>query len=192
MSIDPFSIREDVDTSQQNKEQEVPEQVRKSVDEYKECKRQSKKFDGLAEMYKKTVCDFVRPVYATNAITGNVGNIKLRGNEDSVTYIVQQRSKGLSLSDVKALKEKWGDELVTSLTQKDFGSIKFDTAVLEKNYEAVISALNNLPSEVLKNLFKPMTIKAKPDAISIAADKVNNPSALAEIIADLQIVNFIR
>ncbi len=69
---------------------------------------------------------------------------------------------------------------------------KFDPAVLEANYDAVVEALQTLPEQVLQNLFKPILMKARPGAADIAKKNAKTPEDLMDLLKSLKIKNYIR
>ena len=109
-----------------------------------------------------------------------------------VTYVVMDASAGLTDEDVEEFERNYGREAAEDLIVRDYGSIRFDPKVLEENYDAVVEALNVLPSEVLENLFKPMLMKARPGAAEGAKRYAKKADDLLDILKSLRIKNYIR
>ncbi len=98
-------------------------------------------------------------------LKGKTRSFKLLGDQSMVTYVVMDASAGLTEEEVESFKERWGDKAADDLIMRDLASIRFDGAVFEANYDAIVEALQSLPKDVLENLFKPMLMKAKPGAV---------------------------
>ena len=75
---------------------------------------------------------------------------------------------------------------------RDFGSIRFNEAVLEANYDAVVKALMTLPPAILDNLFKPMAMKARPNVADNARRHTQNAKELREILRHLRVRHYVR
>jgi hypothetical protein len=119
-------------------------------------------------------------------------SFKILGEETMVTYVVMDSSAGLTEEDVADFSQKWGKEVADELIVRDFGSIKFDAAVLEANYDAVVEALQVLPEQVLQNLFKPMSMKARPGAAELAKKYAKSPEDIKDLLKSLKMKNYIR
>jgi hypothetical protein len=109
-----------------------------------------------------------------------------------VTYVVMDASAGLTEEDAEEFAKTWGEAAAQDLIVRDYASIKFDAKVLEANYDAVVNALQALPSDVLENLFKPMLMKARPGAAEGAKKYAKKADDLLDILKTLKIKNYIR
>lgn len=127
-----------------------------------------------------------------NGLSGMQKSFKILGDETMVTYVVMDSSSGLTDEDVAEFSARWGAEAAEQLIVRDFSTLKFESAVLEANYDAVVSALQTLPEEVLQNLFKPMLMKAKPGAVAVAKKYVKTAEDMKEIVKSLKMKNYIR
>ena len=125
-------------------------------------------------------------------MNGLNGSFKLLGEETMVTYVVQDSSAGLTEEDVEAFEERWGKKAVEDLIEKDLRSIRFDPDVLAANYDTIVDALQDLPPEILENLFKPMLMKAKSSAVEKAKKYAKNPAELKELLEQIKLKNYIR
>ena len=56
----------------------------------------------------------------------------------------------------------------------------------------MVEALQQLPKDVLDNLFKPMLLKARPGAVEKAKKHAKSAEELRELIQQLKIRNYIR
>ena len=100
--------------------------------------------------------------------------------------------QGSTEEDVAEFGQRWGKEAADDLIVRDYASVRFDAAVLEANYEAVVEALQVLPEGVLEHLFKPMLMKAKSGAVEQAKSFVKSPEEMKELLQGLKIKNYVR
>ncbi len=191
--IDPFKTKKTkTETSDANDTLSPPKEVAAAIDAFRECQDQAKHFEGEATIHKNTILNYSEDEYVKRLIGGKNNSFKVLGEETMVTYVVMDASAGLTDEDVEEFSKNYGDQAAEDLIVRDFSSIKFDAKVLEANYDAVVAALQNLPSEVLENLFKPMLMKARSGAAEGAKKYAKKPDDLLEILKSLKIKNYIR
>jgi hypothetical protein len=193
--IDPFKIRKSKTSEQAKATADTvtpPEPVREAIDAFREAQEQARHFEGEATVHKNIILEYSQSEYAKRVLGGKNKSYKLLGDEAMVTYIVQDSSAGLSDDDLAELSERWGKNAADALVVRDYSSIKFDPAVLEANYDAVIEALQVLPDEVLENLFRPMLLKAKKNAVEVAKKYIKTPKEMNEILRQLKLKNYIK
>jgi hypothetical protein len=169
-----------------------PAEIARAIDSFRDAQEQAKHFEGEATVQKDAINDYSLREYSKRAMKGKSRSFKLLGEQSMVTYVVMDASAGLTEEDVEAFKEQWGEDAAEKLITRDFASIRFDGAVLEANYDAVVEALSALPKDVLDNLFKPMLLKAKPGAVELAKKYAKSTDDLQELIRQLKIRNYIR
>lgn len=191
--VDPFKTRK-TKTEESNASDTLspPTEVAEAIDAFRECQDQAKHFEGEATIHKNTILAFSEEEYVKRLIGGKNKSFKVLGEETMVTYVVMDSSAGLSEEDVEEFAKNFGEEAAEDLIVRDFASIKFDAKVLEANYDAVVEALQTLPSDVLENLFKPMLMKARPGAAEGAKAYTKKPGDLLEMLKALKIKNYIR
>ncbi|MDQ3233178.1 MAG: hypothetical protein M3Q07_15275 [Pseudobdellovibrionaceae bacterium] len=169
-----------------------PEDVAEAVDAFRAAQDQAKFHEGEATVHKNTILNYASEEYARRLFTGEGSGFKIQGVETMAMYVVQDASAGMSEEDVEEFTDRWGKKAAEDLIVRDFASIRFNEAVLEANYDAVVAALQTLPPEVLENLFKPMAMKARPGAADLARRHVKKAEELREIIRHLKLRNYIR
>lgn len=169
-----------------------PTDVAEAVDAFRSAQDQAKFFEGEATVHKNTVLDYASTEYARRLFAGEDGGFKVQGIETMAMYVVQDASAGLSEEDVEEFATRWGRKAAEELIVRDFGSIRFNEAVLEANYEAVVAALQTLPPDVLDNLFKPMAMKARGGAAQAARRHVKGADELHEILRHLKLRQYVR
>lgn len=191
--VDPFKTRKTkTPAPDANDTLTPPESIAQAIDSFREAQDQYKHFEGEMTLYKEPILNYTTEEYAKRLLNGMNGSFKVLGEETMVTYVVMDSSAGLSEEDVAEFAQSWGKEAAESLIVRDFASIKFDGAVLEANYDAVVAALQNLPETVLNNLFKPMLMKSRPGAAELAKRYAKTPEEMKEILRQLKIKNYIR
>lgn len=169
-----------------------PADVAEAIDRFREFQEQARHFEGEATVHKDKVQAFCATEYSRRQANGLTGSFKVLGDETMVTYVVTDSSAGLADEDVAAFAERWGEAAAEELITRDFASIRFDAAVLEANYDAVVEALQALPPHVIERLFKPMLMKARPGAGLNAKKFAKTPEEMQELIKDLKIKNYIK
>lgn len=191
--VDPFKTRKTkTEISEASDTLNPPEDIAEAIDAFRECQDQAKHFEGEAAMHKDKILSYSEGEYVQRLFNGKNGSFKLLGEETMVTYVVMDASAGLTEEDVEEFAATFGRKAAEDLIVRDFSSIKFDAKVLEANYDAVVEALQTLPSDVLENLFKPMLMKARPGAAEAAKSYAKNADELLEILKSLKIKNYIR
>jgi hypothetical protein len=190
---DPFKTKKSrVPTRQADNVLTPPDDVAEAVDAFRAAQDQAKFYEGEATVHKNTILNYAAEEYARRLFTGEGSGFKIQGVETIAMYVVQDASAGISEEDVEEFTERWGEKAAEDLIVRDFGSIRFNEAVLEANYDAVVAALQTLPPEVLDNLFKPMAMKARHGAAEVARRHVKNAEELREIIRHLKLRNYVR
>jgi hypothetical protein len=190
---DPFKTKKSrVPTRQADNVLTPPDDVAEAVDAFRSAQDQAKFYEGEATVHKNTILNYAAEEYARRLFTGEGSGFKIQGVETMAMYVVQDASAGISEEDVEEFTERWGEKAAETLIVRDFASIRFNEAVLEANYDAVVAALQTLPPEVLENLFKPMAMKARPGAAELARRHVKNAEELREIIRHLKLRNYVR
>jgi hypothetical protein len=192
-AINPFKVRSSSDKgSRKSDAVDVPFEVAQAIDGFREAMEQSKHFAGEAEVHKEAVLSFARGQYARRAMAGSTEGFKLLGDQSMVTYVVADNASGLSQEEVDAIAAEFGGEAVDQLVGLDYASIRFEPEVLEQNYDAVISALQALPPEVLERLFKPALQKARKGAVESARRVAKDAGGLARLLGMLKVTNYIK
>lgn len=191
--VDPFKTRK-TKTEDQSLGDTItpPQEIAEAIDAFRESQDQAKHFEGEATIHKNAILGFGESEYVKRLLNGRNTSFKILGDETMVTYVVMDSSAGLSEDDVEEFARNFGRKAAEDLIVRDFSSIKFDAKVLEANYDAVVSALQTLPNEVLENLFKPMLMKARPGAAEAAKAYAKKPDELLEMLKALKIKNYIR
>lgn len=169
-----------------------PPAVAEAIDAFREAQDQMKHFEGEMTIHKNAILDFTEVEYSKRLHSGKNKSFKILGDETMVTYVVMDSSAGLTEEDADEFAKNFGKEAAEDLITRDLGSLRFDPKVLEANYDAVVEALQTLPSEVLDNLFKPMLMKARPGAAEGAKHYAKTPEDLLEMVKALKIKNYIR
>ncbi len=190
---DPFKTKKSkAETAGVNDTISPTPEVAEAIDAFREAQDQSKHFEGEATIHKNTILEFSEREYVKRLMGGKNVSFKILGDETMVTYVVMDASAGLTEEDVEEFAKVWGEEAAEDLIVRDYSSIKFDGKVLEANYDAVVSALQTLPPEVLENLFKPMLMKARPGAAEGAKRYAKKSDDLLDMLKSLKIKNYIR
>lgn len=191
--VDPFKTRKTRRT--EGKEQadvKAPADIAAAIDAFRECEDQAKHFEGEATIHKNQVLDFARQEFVRRARAGQNLSFKIHGNEAIVTYVVQDSSAGLTEEEVSDIAQRWGETAADQLVTRDFRSIRFDPKVLETHYDAVVSALQQLPEDVLSSLFKPMLMMARPGALETAKRIAKDEDELRDLLHQLKMKAYIR
>ncbi len=192
--VDPFKVRKTTSTAKPADDAITPPtKVAQAIDAFREAQNQYKHFEGEMTIQKDEILNYASDEFAKRLLKGMKNSFKILGEETMVNYVVMDSSAGLSEEDVEAFKQRWGKEAAEQLITKDLGSVRFEPAVLEANYDAIVEALQtHLSAEVLENLFKPMLMKARPGASEKAKTWAETPQELREILQSLKIKNYIR
>ena len=190
---DPFKTRKTRATLKaEDQKVEAPEAIKEAIDRFRDYQDQSKHYDGEATIFKDEILEFAQGEYAKRFFNGQEKSFRVDGNEAGVTYVVMDSSAGLTDDDVESFAARWGEEAAEALIKRDFRSIRFDPKVLEANYDEVVEALQQLPEDVLENLFRPMLMMAVPGALDKAGKYAKSQEELLELMQDLKIKNYIR
>lgn len=191
--VDPFKTKKaKTETRTAGDTLTPPAEVAQAIDAFREAQDQMKHFEGEMTIHKNTVLSFSEEEYVKRLLAGKNKSFKVLGDETMVTYVVMDASAGLTDEDAEEFSRNFGKEAAEELIVRDYGSIKFDPKVLAENYDAVVEALQTLPSDVLDNLFKPMLMKAVPGAAEAAKRYAKKPDDLLEMLKALKIKNYIR
>lgn len=191
--VDPFKTKKSkTPAANANDTVTPPAEVAAAIDSFREAQDQYKHYEGEMTIYKDQIMNYSTEEYTKRLLNGMNGSFKILGEETMVTYVVMDSSAGLTEEDVADFAGRWGKEVADDLIVRDFGSIKFDPAVLEANYDAVVEALQVLPEQVLQNLFKPMLMKARPGAAEAAKQYAKKPEDLKDLLKQIKIKNYIR
>lgn len=190
---DPFKTRKaKTETPAAGDTISPPEEVAQAIDSFREAQDQAKYFEGEATIHKNTVLSYSENEYVKRLLNGKNTSFKVLGEETMVTYVVMDSSAGLTEEDVEEFTKNYGEKAAEDLITRDFASIKFDSKVLEANYDAVVEALQTLPEDILENLFKPMLMKASPGAAERAKQYAKKADDLLDMLKALKIKNYIR
>lgn len=191
---DPFKTRKTREAPAAAAQDTVtpPDEVQEAIDLFREAQEQAKHFEGEMTIHKDRVVAYCQDEFSRRVYSGLEGSFKLLGESSVVMYVVMDSSAGLSEEDAEEFASKWGDDAAKELIVRDYGSVRFDPAVLEANYDSVVEALQTLPEHVLEKLFKPMLMKARPGALQVAKQFAKSPEKLSDILRDLRIKNYIR
>ena len=191
--VDPFKTKKTKTPSADvNDTLTPPREIQKAIDSFRECQDQAKHFEGEATIYKDQILDYAQGQFTERVFEGLNKSFKILGDETMITYIVMDSSAGLTEEDLSEFTDRWGKAAAEELIVRDYGSIKFDPEVFEANYDAVVEALQVLPPTVLENLFKPMLMKAAPQAVEKAKRFAKKPDDMRELIKQLKIKNYIK
>ena len=189
----PFKTRKTRKTqTQENDTLTPPAEIAQAIDQFRECQDQAKHFEGEATIHKDRILDFSQEQYTQRLFNGMNKSFKILGEESMVTYVVMDSSAGLTEEETESFAERWGEEAAEELIVRDYASIRFDAKVLEANYDKVVEVLQQLPEDVLENLFKPMLMKATPGAVEAAKRYAKTPEEMREILKQLKMKNYIR
>ena len=190
---DPFKTKKNkTPTEKSNDTITPPAEIAQAIDSFREAQDQYKHFEGEMTIHKDEIMNFSSKEYAMRVLNGLKSSFKILGDESMVTYVAMDSSAGLTEEDVAEFEQRWGKKAADELIVRDFGSVRFDAAVLEANYDAVVEALQGLPDGVLQHLFKPMLMKAKSGAVDLAKSHAKTPEEMKEILQNLKMKNYIR
>ena len=191
--VDPFKIKKTkTPVTTANDTVTPPPEVARAIDAFRDAQDQYKHFEGEMMIFKDQIISFSAQEYAERLMNGQNKSFKILGEETSVTYVIMDASAGLTEEDVAEFSQRWGEDLAEELIVRDFGSIKFEPAVLEANYDAVVEALQVLPDEVLTHLFKPMAMKARTGAAETIKKRVKTAADAQDILRAIKMKNYIR
>ena len=190
---DPFKTRKNKNPpSKQSDTLTPPEDIATAIDEFRDCQDQSKHFEGEATVHKDKILDYCQVQFTERVTTGTPGSFKVLGEETMVTYVVQDSSAGLTEEDLAEFSNRWGEDAAEELVERDFKSIRFNDKILASHYDEVVGALQNLPDEILDQLFKPMLMKTKSNFFETARKYAKTPEEMRELMTQLKIKNYIR
>ncbi len=191
--VDPFKTKKSkAPAAEANDTITPPAEIAEAIDSFREAQDQYKHFEGEMTIYKDQIMSYSTEEYSKRILNGLKGSFKVLGEETMVTYVAMDSSSGLTEEDLAEFSGRWGKEAAEELIVRDFASIRFDPAVLEVNYDAVVEALQVLPESVLQNLFKPMLMKARPGAVEKARKIAKTSDEMKEMIRSLKMKNYIR
>jgi hypothetical protein len=191
--IDPFTVRKAQNHKGDELEQiSAPAKVADAIEVFRESQELAKQFDEEASVYKEMVLEFAECEHAKRLATGIIRSFKIVGKGREVTFVVTDSSAGITEDEANAFAAKWGRAAADELIVNDFSSIRFDSAVLELNYDAVVHALQALPADVLEKLFKPMLKKSCAGAAEAARKYATQPAEFRELVQQLKLKSQLR
>lgn len=192
-NLDPFKTRKTKESAETKVDTVTPPaEVQRAVDMFRENQEQARHFEGEATVYKDRIVEFSLEEYCKRVLKGQTKSFKVLGHETIVNYIIQDSSAGLTEEDFEEFQSKWGKKAAEDMIVKDYASIRLNGDVLANHYEEVVHALQVLPPNILNQLFKPMLMKASPNAVEKAKKYAKNAADLAELIKELKIKNYIK
>lgn len=186
----PFKVRKAAEPKL--REIDAPAEIAEAIDKFTDNVQQARHFEAEAEVFKDTVASFARNLYADNVNSGRPGNFRLLGNESAVLYMATHSGGQLDEQEYAQFVEQYSGEIADALIESDYGAIRFNADVLKANYEAVVKALQSLPEHIVDNLFLPMPMRAKPDALDKLKVYAKSPSEIVELMRALKLKNYIR
>ena len=189
---DPFKVRKTTTAAKSDDIVTPTPEIAEAIDAFRQASDQAKFFDGEATIYKNTIVEFAQTNYAKRFLDGHKTGFKLQGSDAVIMYIVQDSSAGFSDEDVAEFADRWGKDATEELIVRDFASIRFNDKTLEAHYDEVVGALQTLPPEILENLFKPMLMKARPNALDVARKYAKNAKDLQSLMRSLKLKNYIK
>ncbi len=169
--------------------------IASSVDEYARIQAEIKHLEGERDSYKKPITDEGKAKYAERMMSGQLGNIKLIGNEHMVTFIAQNSSSQLTESDIQNAEEKFGKKVITDLVTVDLSSLKFNPdfvgneAVQAKIFASLEKAFK---PEELAAMFLPVSSKVVDNVLERATNHVKTAANLVELYDALKIKCYIK
>lgn len=191
-AADPFKVRKNTTPAKSDDIVTPSPEVAEAIDAFRQAIDQAKFFEGEATTYKNTIVEFAQQNYVKRFMDGHKTGFKLQGSDAVIMYIVQDSSAGFSDEDVAEFADRWGEEAAEELIVRDFASIRFNDKTLEAHYDEVVAALQKLPADILDNLFKPMLMKARPNALENARKYAKNAKDLQSLMRDLKLKNYIK
>lgn len=192
-SADPFKTRKTKDTVDSKVDTITPPaEVQRAVDLFRENQEQAKHFEGEATVYKDRIVEFSLDEYCKRIYKGQNKSFKILGHETIVNYIIQDSSAGLTEEDFEEFASRWGKKAAEDMIVRDYASLRLNAQVLSDHYNEIVKALQTLPKNVFENLFRPMLMKASPDAVQKAKKHTKNARELMEMIRQLKIKNYIK
>jgi hypothetical protein len=169
--------------------------VASAVDQYAELAAQIKNLEGKQDGFKDTVLGEVKMVFAKRVFDGITGNLKILGNDESVTFITQNSGSGLSKSEIKEIAAEFGKKAADSLTEEDLASLKFkpDFIASADNQKRMYAALaKEFSSEELAGMFQPTMFKVTATAIESAVVHVKSADELKKLYTALKLKAYIK
>lgn len=190
---DPFKTRKTRESPESKVDAvKPPAEIQRDVDRFRENQEQAKTFEAQATVYKDRIVAFALEKYSERVMKGQTKSFKIPGHETIVNYIIQDSSAGLTEEDMEEFENRWGKKATEDMIVKDYSSIRLNGQVLAEHYEEIVGALQTLPGDILGQLFKPMLMKATPNAVEKAKKYTKTAHELAEMIKQLKIKNYIK
>jgi len=169
--------------------------VAASVDQYASLHGQIKLLEGQQEKFKNEVVAEAKSAFAKRVFDGMTGNLKILGNDESVTFITQNSGSGLTGEDLETIATEFGKKAVAALTEADLGSLKFKSDFISSsdNQKRMFDALAKaFSSDELAEMFQPITHKVKATAIESAVIHVKSADELADLYTALKLKAYIK
>ena len=169
--------------------------IASSIDQYVDMQKQIKRLENEQEKFKDEVVSEAKIVFAKRVFDGISGNLKLLGNEETLTFITQNSGSSLTSAEVAIIAEKFGKKAAADLTESDLSTLKFkpDFIASEANQKRIFAALNKVfNEEELAEMFQPISSKAKSTAIESAVNHVDSADDLANLYTALKLKAYIK
>jgi hypothetical protein len=139
--VDPFKTRRTKsDAPTASDTITPPKEVAEAIDSFREAQEQAKHFEGEATVHKDFILNFSEEEYIQRLFNGMSRSFKILGQETMVTYVIMDASAGLTEEDVEEFSRRFGKDAADELITRDYASVRFDVAVLEANYDAVVQS----------------------------------------------------
>lgn len=193
-TVNPFKVKATKTPAAGGKTDAVtpPSNIAAAVDEFRRLQDQAKHFEGQATVHKDAIGEWARDEYAKRAMGGDPDSFKILGDESTATFVTSETGSGLTEEHLEELQKEVSAADAEKLVKVDYGSIRLDAETLEKNYDAVVAALQALPPEVLESLFKPATKVAVKGALGLARGIAKDADHLGRIMKALRLKNYIK
>lgn len=170
---------------------EVPDDLKSMVDEFAALTAQSRELTVKLEALKSRLHAHCRQEFVGRLLAGETGGFRILGTTGRATFVVRGPGATLSQSERTALESRFGANIGTALLRRDLSSFRFNAAVLEANYDAVVAALNTLPREIVSSLVVPGGYRAVDDAASRVREHVQDSTAALELLTGLRLTTFV-
>lgn len=164
---------------------QTPEDIAASIDTYVKIQKQIKELERQALEQKSSIASYSREVLACRISQNEKGSFRLQGNEEAITFIMQDSGSGIGKKEYNEFLAAWGEEIAKATLETDIASIKFDPETLRDNLSLVLKAIGTLPPEIQKNLFKPTVKKVKRGITEILPQLVTE-NEVGKLLSDLR------
>ena len=142
-----------------------------AIDQYVEINHKIKDLEGEFSRLRGVVAGEGLEVYGDRAMTGDIKNFKLQGNQSYISHITIDKSSAIDSAAYSMLIETYGDAVVHRVIEPDLSSVRFNIDLLMKHRAQIVELLSPLGPDVMAELFTKPLYKTKKGIQQLMVDE---------------------